>query len=229
MNQEFPVIVQNDLIPKLSVIWLHGLGADGYDFQPVVPHLGIPKDYSVRFVFPHAPYRAVTINAGMRMRAWYDVKDPEFGNRGEDRAGIEQSAIIVNQLIQNEKSMGLNTEQIILAGFSQGGAIALFAGLRCPESLAGILALSTYLPLAESTQSEWKTANQKTPILYMHGRLDPVIPFTTAERSFEYLRKIGCTVTQKSFEMAHAVSMEEIVEIGAWISKIYKNVNQVAG
>ena len=217
--------VQTQPNPQLSVIWLHGLGASGHDFEPVVPYLAIPPQYSVRYIFPHAPMRAVTINMGMRMRAWYDIADPAIGHGTEDRDGIEESAEIVRNLIRREQTRGLSSGQIVLAGFSQGGAIALYAGIRHHEPLAGIMALSTYLPLADTTENEANPVNSEIPILYCHGTLDPVISVSVAIRSKELLEKLGYDIEWKTYEIQHSVSPEEISDIGQWLTERCRNVS----
>jgi len=208
----------------MSVIWLHGLGADGHDFEGVVPYLGIPTDCPIRFIFPHAPHRSVTINMGMRMRAWYDILNPILGLPPEDHEGIEVSCSAITELIKEENAKGIDTEQIVLAGFSQGGAIALHLGLRYPEKLAGILALSTYLPLTDSFSQNLSPGNCETPIMYLHGITDPVIPISTAQCSRKMLVDNGCQVFSKDYAMPHAVSPEEIVDIGKWLTDRYKGV-----
>ncbi len=212
--------------PGLSVIWLHGLGADGHDFEGVVPHLNLPSHCPIRFIFPHAPHRSVTINLGMRMRAWYDIVNPVLGLPGEDRVGIEQSGAQITELIEAENVRGIEAERIVLAGFSQGGAIALHLGLRYPERIAGILALSTYLPLADTLAEEISESNRKIPILYLHGSADPVVPITTAESSRDRLQAFGCRVESKDYPIPHAVSPEEILDIGVWLTARYEAANQ---
>ena len=166
---EFEYIeLQTGIDPTWSVIWLHGLGADGHDFEPIAQQLGFQDTPAVRFIFPHAPVRPITINGGMRMRGWYDIKGMAF-DREEDRGGLEQSEQIVKGLIEQETNRGIDTDHIILAGFSQGGAVALFTGLRLDKPLAGIVALSTYLPVAETTEAERNAANQNTPIFMAPG------------------------------------------------------------
>ncbi len=211
------VIVEPAQAPRLSVIWLHGLGADGHDFEGVVPMLGIPHSCPIRFVFPHAMHRSVTINMGMRMRAWYDVLNPVLGSPEEDRQGIEESAALVAELIASENEQGVESERIVLAGFSQGGAIALHAGLRHADRLAGILALSTYLPLWHTVEDEASLANQGTPILYLHGLYDPLITIATAERSRQKLVSLGYQLEAKDYPIPHSVSAEEINDIGQWL------------
>lgn len=212
--------------PVATVIWLHGLGADGHDFEPIVPHLKIPAKIPVRFVFPHAPVMPVTINMGMRMRAWYDITNPVIGMPAEDRVGIEAAAQIVRDLILEQNNSGIATSRIILAGFSQGGAIALFAGLRHHEQLAGIMALSSYLPLAATTEVERNLVNQDTPIFFGHGMIDPVISIQVAEQSSRLLNKLQYEVDWHTYAMmAHSVSPEEIEDIGNWLTKRLDQMN----
>jgi len=210
---------QSGINPTWSVIWLHGLGADGHDFEPVAPQLGFKDAPAVRFIFPHAPVRAITINGGMSMRGWYDIKGMAF-DREEDREGLEDSASIVRQLIELENKAGIATEKIVLAGFSQGGAIALFAGLRLPERLAGILALSTYLPDADSMEEERSAASIDVPIFMAHGIADPVIPVALAEHSHGILEKMGYHVEWQTYPMPHSVSAEEIGDIARFLRTI---------
>lgn len=200
--------------PEASIIWLHGLGADGNDFAPIAPQLGLPCD--VRFVFPHAPIRAVTINNGARMRAWYDVLSLARTDI-EDEAGIRESAAAVAALIDAERDRGIASERIFLAGFSQGGAIALHQGLRHPEPLAGILALSTYLPLSWTLDDEKHAANQNTPIFMAHGSVDNVLPEKLGLVSREALLQRGYGVEWQSYPMPHSVCPEEIADISRWL------------
>jgi phospholipase/carboxylesterase len=203
--------------PVLAVIWLHGLGADGHDFEPIVPALGL--SVPVRFVFPHAPMRRVTINGGMPMRAWYDV----YGwgrNVPEDSAGIRASAVAITRLIDREIERTVPAERIVIAGFSQGGAIALHTALREPRRLAGVLALSTYLPLAGTLAGERTQANAAVPIFMAHGTDDPVLPLALAETSRRALEAEGYAIDWRVYPMAHTVSMEEIVAIGAWLEAL---------
>lgn len=204
---------------RASVIWLHGLGADGNDFVPIVPELQLPRELGVRFVFPHAPVRPVTINGGMPMRAWYDITGLDAGG-GEDEAGIRASAEEAEALLAAEKARGVPASRIVLAGFSQGGAVALHTGLRHPESLAGIMGLSTYLPLRGRFEAEAADANRGTPIFMAHGSLDPMLPRQLGEISRDVLRKHGYEVAWHSYPMAHQVCPEEIREIGAWLRSI---------
>ena len=199
--------------PGAAVIWLHGLGADGHDFEPIVPELRLPKP--VRFVFPHAPIRPVTINQGMRMRAWYDIF--QFGAGPEDDAGVRASQKLVDDIVSSEGRRGIKPSQIILAGFSQGGAIVLQTALRYPERLAGVMALSTYLPLAGTVEKEVSAANKDVPIFMAHGKFDDIIPIDKAKRSREILEKLGYPVTWKEYPMPHSVCAEEIGDISKFL------------
>jgi phospholipase/carboxylesterase len=199
--------------PELCVIWLHGLGADGHDFEPIVPELGL--ELPVRFVFPHAPIRAVTINNGMRMRAWYDI----LGLRAaEDDAGIRASAAAVTRLVERELERGVAANRIVLAGFSQGGAIALQLALRSPRRLAGVLALSTYLPLAGSLPLEKSAASAGLGIFMAHGTSDTVIPLALAEESRRRLEQEGYAVDWRVYPMAHSLCLPEVEAIGGWLT-----------
>jgi phospholipase/carboxylesterase len=202
--------------PRLAVLWLHGLGADGHDFEPLVPELDLHA--SVRFVFPHAPHRAVTINGGMRMRAWYDILG--FGERvAQDEAGIRESAAALGKLVDREIERGMPPTRIVLAGFSQGGAIALHAGLREPRPLGGILALSTYLPLAPTLAAERSAQNAAVPICMLHGTDDPVIPLSAAAASKALLEEHGYRVEWRAYPMAHSVCAAEVRDIAGWIEQ----------
>jgi len=206
--------------PQWAVVWLHGLGADGHDFEPIVPEL-VRKDWpAIRFVFPHAPVRPVTINGGMRMRAWYDILGQEIANR-QDEGGIRASIGLVDQIIERETLRGVPSERIFLAGFSQGGAITLAGGTRHPKRLAGLIALSTYLPLADRSQPELAAANRKTPIWMGHGTLDPVIPHALGQMSCDWLRRAGYEVELHSYPMPHSVSPEEIRDLSDWLGALW--------
>jgi phospholipase/carboxylesterase len=199
--------------PGAAVIWLHGLGADGHDFEPVVPELRLGKP--VRFVFPHAPVRPVTINQGMRMRAWYDIL--QLGGGPEDETGLRASQKITEQLIRAQE---LPASRIVLAGFSQGGAIVLQTALRYPERLAGVIALSTYLPLAATVAAERSTANQDLPVFMAHGQYDDLIPMSRARASREHLEKLGYRVEWHDYPMPHSVCAPEIADISAFFAKV---------
>lgn len=204
--------------PDAAVIWLHGLGADGADFEPIVPALELPARLAVRFVFPHAPVRAVTINMGMRMRAWYDIF--ELGGGREDEAGIRASQALLEGLIAREQKRGIEARRIVLAGFSQGGAIALQTGLRHAERLAGIMALSTWLPLAAALAAERHAANRDVPVFMAHGTMDEMIVLERAERSRERLVELGYAPEWHEYPMGHAVCPEEVSAIGAWLGRV---------
>ena len=199
-----------------SVIWLHGLGADGHDFVPIVPELKLPADAGVRFVFPHAPVRPVTLNNGMRMRAWYDIRTLTAEGRA-DETGLRESGARLADYIAKEQAAGIDPSRIVVAGFSQGGAVALHAGLRYSEPLAGILALSTYLPLASTLATERSASNHETPILMCHGLYDPVLPHGLGVMARDALRALGYTVEWKEYPMQHQVCLPEIEAIGAWL------------
>jgi phospholipase/carboxylesterase len=198
---------------EAAVIWLHGLGADGRDFEPIVPELRLKK--AVRFIFPHAPIRPVTINNGMRMRAWYDIF--QFGGGPEDEAGLRASQKITEELIG---AQGLPASKIVLAGFSQGGAIVLQTALRYPERLAGVMALSTYLPLAGAVAKERVEANQDVPIFMAHGQYDDIIPLARARASREHLEKLGYKIEWHDYPMPHSVCAPEIEHISAFLSRV---------
>jgi phospholipase/carboxylesterase len=213
------VEVQTGPDPSASVLWLHGLGADGHDFEPAVPALVGPGGRSLRFVFPHAPVRAVTINGGARMRAWYDVLG--FDRRSaQDNAGVRGSDDALRALIGRENERGIPTERIVLAGFSQGGAMALFSGTRLAQRLAGIIGLSCYLLGADSFSSERTTANQDTPIFLAHGSSDPVLEISLGEEARATLAAAGYAVEWHRYPMPHAVCAEEIAAIAAFLHRV---------
>lgn len=216
---EAAVILNPAGVATASVIWLHGLGADGNDFVPIVPELSLPRFLSVRFIFPHAPYRPVTINNGYVMRAWYDIKALALQGP-EDGEGIRASQQLTHDLIQQELDQGIALNKIVIAGFSQGGAIALQTALRYPRRLAGVMALSTYLPLRDSFAAELSAANRDLPILMCHGRQDPVVPFMLGERSRDALLAQGLKVDFRSYNMPHSVCAEEVMDIAAWLQKV---------
>lgn len=203
-----------------SVIWLHGLGADGHDFSDIIPKLSLPKDLHLRFIFPHAPIRAITLNSGTRMRAWYDIHSLSDLTR-EDKEGIAQAQRSINQLIEEEISKGVLSNHIVLAGFSQGGAMALHTGLRYLKSLAGIIALSTYLPLADQLAVEASVVNKKIPIFIAHGNSDPILPLTLGKQTFQLLNQLGYPVEWQDYAMGHQVCYEEIKAIGKWLSNCF--------
>ena len=210
--------------PYHSVIWLHGLGADGHDFEPIVPELDL-AGLSMRFVFPHATVRPVTLNGGMPMRAWFDILDLNRDGK-VDEQGIRASAAQVEALIQRENQRGIPDERIVLAGFSQGGAIALHLGLRRPSALAGIMALSTYMPLARTLDHEASDVAKGIPMFMAHGRQDPVLPIGLGELARERLLERGHSLQWHAYDMPHAVCNEEIDDIGAWLRWLFDRDQQ---
>ena len=220
MSELLPTVeVETGPNPKASVIWLHGLGADGHDFEPIVPELRLPAELPLRFVFPHAPVRPVTLNGGMPMRAWFDIV--KIGvNQPRDVQGMLASRHAVEELIAREKHRGVPTARIVLAGFSQGGAVALFSGLQHADKLAGIMALSTWLPADEGLDLRLSSANLATPIFYGHGTQDPVVPLLLGAQTRNWLTQQGCVVSWHTYPMPHTVSMEEIVHIRAWLISV---------
>lgn len=199
-----------------AVIWLHGLGATYHDFPPVVPELGLPRDHGVRFVFPQAPSIPVTINGGMVMPAWYDILGLDFDRR-VDEAGVRRSAAALAALVAREVERGVASERIVVAGFSQGGAIALHEGVRHPVRLGGILALSTYLACDGNLDAERSAANGDLPILMCHGHSDPMVPLGLGVRARERLLGLGYAVDWREYPMAHEVSRAELRDVGEWL------------
>ncbi len=210
--------IETGASPDATVILMHGLGADGHDFEPIVPELRLPAGMAVRFIFPHAPERPVTLNMGMRMRAWYDIL--ELGGGKEDSEGLRASQAAIEALIDLEAGRGVPSARVVLAGFSQGGAIALQTGLRHPQRLAGIMALSTYLPIAGTVEAERNAANADLPIFMAHGSEDPMIPIDRAERSRKMLEALGHSVEWHTYRMPHSVCPEEIADISKWLVKL---------
>lgn len=199
-----------------AVIWLHGLGADGHDFEPVVPELGLAPRLRVRFVFPHAPSIPVSLNNGFVMPAWYDIKDVDLRNRHDER-GIRESAARIEALIAREVERGVPTRKIVLAGFSQGGALAVHVALRHSQPLAGIVALSTYLVCGDSVAAEMSSANRGIPVFAAHGTVDPMVRYERGVGLRDKLIELGCDVTWHEYPIPHSVCLEEIVEIGSWL------------
>lgn len=206
-------------LPTASVIWLHGLGADANDFVPIVEQFDLLDQYKVRFVFPHAPMRNITVNGGMRMSGWYDIAELDI-SRKEDVAGIQESADLLGLLIEREQASGIPYDRIMLAGFSQGGALSLHTGLRYPQRLGGIIALSCYLPLANTFVAERHLANQNIPIFMAHGLFDPVVPLMLGQRSKADLEACGYKVNWHTYSMPHTVIPEEIEAIGQFLEHI---------
>ncbi len=204
--------------PRWSVVWLHGLGADGNDFVPVVPELVRPGWPAVRFVFPHAPVRPVTINGGMPMRAWYDIRDLDLANRA-DEEGVAESVRQVEALIAREGGRGVPPSRVVLAGFSQGGAVTLSAALRRGEPLAGLVALSTYMPAPAKAAQALVPGATAQPVFMAHGLQDPVVPYMAGEQSAALLRQLGFEVAFHRYVMPHSVCMEEIRDLGDWLER----------
>lgn len=213
------VTVETGPDPSFTIIWMHGLGADGHDFEPLVPELQDPALPTLRFVFPHAPVRAVTLNNGYAMRAWYDLLAIDR-RAAEDAAGIRESAAGITALIERENARGIAAARIALAGFSQGGAMALHTAIRHPEKLAGIIALSCYLPVAAQLEAERMAANQSTPIFMAHGTQDPVVPCALGEESRRLLADAGYAVEWHAYPMPHSLCEPEVGDIRAFLRKI---------
>jgi len=223
MNQRLQTVeVETGPAPQASVIWLHGLGADGHDFEPIVPELGLPPTLPLRFVFPHAPVRPVTLNGGYPMRAWFDIVKIGL-HQPRDLAGMEASRQAVETLIARERERGVPSARTVLAGFSQGGAVALYAGLQHAERLAGIMALSTYLPAGEGFEVAISPANAHLPVFYGHGTQDPVVPIQLGEYTRNWLTQQGCMLNWHTYSMPHSVSTEEILHIRAWLLSVLGN------
>ncbi len=203
--------------PVFSVIWLHGLGADGHDFAPIVPEL-VRRDWpALRFVFPHAPVMPITINGGMAMRAWYDIVSLDFSKVREDAVGVRRAIGEVDALVARERDRGVPANRVLLAGFSQGGAVALAAALRREQPVAGIAALSTYLPLAADTAAEATGRGLSTPVFMAHGAQDPVVPLAAGQKSADALKALGMDVAIRRYPMPHSVCAEEIRDLGDWM------------
>jgi phospholipase/carboxylesterase len=215
-ESEESVILDPATPADAAVIWLHGLGADGHDFVPIVEELRLPPTMAVRFVFPHARPRPVTINNGFVMRAWYDITSLG-ANRTEDDAGIRESADVVRSYVEQENTRGIASNRIVIAGFSQGGAIALHAALRHPQRLAGVMALSSYLPLQQTLAAEASGANRDVPILVCHGLRDGVVPATMGKAARDTLQGLGYPVEWQAYPMEHQVCMEEVLDVSKWL------------
>ena len=221
MHSELSTIeIQPESVHKYSVIWLHGLGADGHDFEGIAPELHLNTGPNIHFIFPNAPLQPITVNGGMHMRAWYDVLEMSL-ERKVDIAGIYQSAKLLVQLIEQEMDKGIPSEHILLAGFSQGGVIALHAGLNFPHKLAGIIALSTYFPTLEQLKTEPSAANKATPIFMAHGILDSVVAIESGKAVFNALQALDYNIEWHDYLMAHSVCIEEIGHISAFINGIF--------
>jgi phospholipase/carboxylesterase len=205
--------------PTGTVIWLHGLGADGHDFEPIVPELMSPGQAALRFIFPHARLRPVTLNGGFTMRAWYDIASLDR-HEPQDEPGVRESQARIEALISRENERGIATGRIVLAGFSQGGALALYAGTRHADKLAGIMGLSCYMLLAASFAAERTDANQATPIFLAHGTQDPVVAPALGEQTRQFLAQHGYAVEWHAYSMPHSVCPQEITDIAAWLRRV---------
>jgi phospholipase/carboxylesterase len=201
-----------------AIVFMHGLGADGHDFEPVASELGLGPAPAVRWILPHAPFRSVTINRGFRMRAWYDIAS--LDGSAEDEAGIVESAQAIRALIDRERERGIASDRIVVAGFSQGGALALHTALREPSRLGGVIALSSYLPLASKLDREAHPANAAVPVFMAHGSYDPVLPFALGQRSCDLLRSRGYEVGWHSYPIVHSVCAEEIADLRHWLARV---------
>jgi phospholipase/carboxylesterase len=213
-------LIHGDGVPTHAIIWLHGLGATANDFPPIVPELGLSSSQVIRFIFPQAPDRPITINGGMRMPGWYDIKGISIEDK-QDAVGMAESRTMLDQIIESQIDSGIASENIILAGFSQGGAVAYFTGVRSKRKLAGLLTLSTYLPFDQDTKAEQSGDNINTPIFASHGTHDGVVPLSMGKRSVDVLTELGYPVTWKTYPMEHQVVMLQIKEIGAWINEVF--------
>lgn len=212
------IIVDVGNKPDKSVIWLHGLGADGHDFEAIIPELRLPKNANIRFIFPHAPIRPITINGGMEMRGWYDIGHPDLGQQ-QDEKGIRESSLMISTMIDEELRQG---RKVLLAGFSQGGVISLHSGLRHTQTLEGLLILSSYLALPEHLQAERSDANRNTPIMIMHGTQDPLIPLQLSQHSQKWLTDLGYHTQRKDYPMPHSIHPQQISDISEWLKFILK-------
>jgi phospholipase/carboxylesterase len=222
MNKKTPLLDRITIEPKKTatscVIWLHGLGDSGAGFAPVVPLLNLPHDNTIRFIFPHAPEQPVTLNNGFVMPAWYDIKNSDLHNRA-DMDGVLHSENSIRALIQEQIDNGISANNIVLAGFSQGGVMSLFTGLRFEQKLAGIMALSCYLPIKDQLPTELSTANKNTPILQHHGKVDDVVPMSSGKMANDLLNSAGYSTQWKEYTMAHSVLPEQLNDIGVWLIK----------
>ena len=227
MTQQNANALQSVEIPatsthKYSVIWLHGLGADGHDFEGIVPELHLIDSSSIHFIFPHAPIQKITINHGAEMRAWYDILSMNDLNREVDVNGIEHSTTLINQLIQREIDKGIPSKNILLVGFSQGGVLALHTGLRFNQPLAGIIALSAYLPTLNNLQNQRAEANHHTPIFMAHGIIDSVVDIESGKAAFDGLKAMGYPIQWHDYVMEHSLCVEEMEQIAIFINTIFK-------
>jgi phospholipase/carboxylesterase len=209
------IIKETSQNPNTAIIWMHGLGADGNDFVDIIPELGLPQSAAIRFIFPHAPIMPVTINGGYEMRAWYDITDMDLG-QNPDIDGIENNSKLVTELVDAEIEKGINSEKILLIGFSQGGVIALHTATRYPKKLAGAASLSSYFPTANTMPLGG--INSKIPVFFGHGNFDGVVPAALGQKAFDFLKSNGNIVERYTYNMQHSVCLEELKSLGAWIN-----------
>ncbi len=222
LSQQLPALeLETGAQPTHSILWMHGLGADGNDFVPIIHELELPPDTAIRFIFPHAPKQPVSINQGFIMRAWYDIKHANL-NHYEDEAGIRSSQHAITAMIERENQRGISSTNIVLAGFSQGGVMALQVGLRHPDKLGGIMALSSYLPLAHTLAKEAHNANISTSIFMAHGSYDPIVPILLAKTSRQQLVEAGYQVEWHEYPMEHSVCAEELADISKWLRQVLR-------
>ena len=219
MSDQDPIIIEPPQTAKSSIIWLHGLGADGSDFEPVASQLAPSVTEQTRFIFPNAPRQAITINGGAVMRAWYDILEMDL-ERKVDQHGVQSSARLIAQIIEEQHALGIPYSQIVLAGFSQGGAVALHLGLRFGQHLAGIMALSCYITIRDDLSRESCQANADTPIFLAHGSQDPMVPLAASEQARQLLRSLGFHPACHTYDMAHAVCGEELRDISCWLEDV---------
>jgi len=219
MSELDDIIIETQDDPDCAVIWLHGLGADGNDFVPIIEQLQLPSHYAIRFIFPNAPIRPITINQGYPMSGWYDITSMSIADE-EDETGIKESSAILKQLCDEQVSLGIDASRIVVAGFSQGGAIALHCGCRYPKPLAGIMALSTYMPLPDSLEEEADEEVAEVPVFMAHGRQDDVINYEYAKHSMERLDALNVEVQWHEYDMGHSVCLEEIHHIRNWLTDV---------
>lgn len=223
-----PIEIETGKNPNASIIWLHGLGADGHDFEAVIPELKLPTSLAARFIFPHAPMRPITINGGMAMRAWYDISQSDDGF-SENNEHIRDASQHIRTLIHREQERGIATSRIIVAGFSQGGAVALYTGLSFEQPLAGIMALSTYVPMINSFETWVSVSARKVPVFQAHGVHDSMISIHRAEKSRNTMNQNGVSVEWHSYTMEHSLCAEEVHDISRWIIKILTTQAEVDG
>ncbi len=219
-QQNYKELIHGKNKPSHAVIWLHGLGASYDDFPPVVPHLGLASTPTIRFIFPQAPDRPITINGGMVMPGWYDIKGSDISDR-EDLPGMTESKTTLDTLIEQQIALGIDSRNILVAGFSQGGAVAYYTAIRSQRSLAGVLAMSTYIPFGDRTLHEASDINKNMPILSMHGIHDPVVPIDLGKNGADLLSELGYQVQWKTYAMDHSVNMTQIEDIGNWINSLF--------